>query len=246
MARKKVNLQYIPNNSTRRDTFKRRTRGLMKKANELAILCDAKPCVVIYGEGEAVPQVFPSHAEAATIINQFKNMSELKKHTKMDHELFLLQRIHKLQGQVHKSERNCKEHEIRSLLQKAMLGNLPNLTGLSSEDINNAGSEVEVILKRIGNRITKIRDQQLVYQPSPVQAPTPNVTRINTIEPAMIYMDQVPSHYQESWLEKLKSGGGDLGALVYSGFNGGCDGATSSDGFGGVQLFDLGDGSIFP
>jgi hypothetical protein len=51
---------------------------MMKKAGELATLCDAKACVVIYGEGESVPQVYPSHDEAVAILNRFKDMPEQK------------------------------------------------------------------------------------------------------------------------------------------------------------------------
>ena len=39
MARKKVNLQWISNNATRRAMYKRRSQGLEKKASELATLC---------------------------------------------------------------------------------------------------------------------------------------------------------------------------------------------------------------
>ena len=49
MARQKVNLQYITNKLSRRATFKRRCRGLMKKTSEIAALCGARACVVVYG-----------------------------------------------------------------------------------------------------------------------------------------------------------------------------------------------------
>jgi hypothetical protein len=78
MAHKKVNLQYIPKDSTRRATFRKRSCGLMKKVGELSTLCGIKTSVVIYGKGESVPQVFPSHSEAVDILNRFNNMPELK------------------------------------------------------------------------------------------------------------------------------------------------------------------------
>uniref|UniRef100_A0A804I4U9 MADS-box domain-containing protein n=1 Tax=Musa acuminata subsp. malaccensis TaxID=214687 RepID=A0A804I4U9_MUSAM len=39
MARKKVKLAWIANDSMRRATFKKRKMGLMKKVNKLAMLC---------------------------------------------------------------------------------------------------------------------------------------------------------------------------------------------------------------
>lgn len=106
MARKKVALRYIRNNSVRRNALKKHTKILMKKAGEVAAMPDAKACVVVYGEGMAVPEVFPSHAEAVAILNQFKSMQEgarLKK--TMDQESILRERIVKLQEQVQKARR---------------------------------------------------------------------------------------------------------------------------------------------
>jgi hypothetical protein len=67
---------------------------------------------------------------------------------------------------------------------------IPSLVGLSSEDIDNVGLEMELLLKSIFNHIMKIPDQQLVHQASQVQALTPNVTGINTIMPVVLYVDQ--------------------------------------------------------
>ena len=77
MARKKVALRYIRNDSTRLNTLKKRTKNLMKKAGDVATLCNAKACVLVYGEGTTVPEVFPSQAEAVAILNRFKSMTEV-------------------------------------------------------------------------------------------------------------------------------------------------------------------------
>ncbi|KAM0904314.1 hypothetical protein ACQ4PT_018103 [Festuca glaucescens] len=248
MPRKKVNLQYIPNDSTRRGTFQKRSHGMIKKAGELATLCDAKACVVIYGEGESVPQVYPpSHGEAVAILNQFKDMPEhnqCKKTT--DQESFLLQRIAKLQNQVQKSRTNCEEHEIRALLHKVMMGNFPGLMGLSIEDLTNLYLKVDVLLKSIGKRIAKIRDQPSVYQPSPVQVSSPTVTDgMGIIGHEASNLGQEPSQPQEGLVDMMRSGGGAIGSLVHGSFKGSCDAATSNVSFNDdemIQTFDLGDG----
>jgi hypothetical protein len=247
MARKKVNLQYIPNASTRRGTFKKRSRGMMKKAGELSTLCGVNASVIIYEEGDSVPQVFPSHSEAVDILNRFNNMPELKQCKKtMDQESFLLQRINKLQDQVYKSMRDSQEREIRLLLHKAMSGNLQDLAVLSTEELTYVGCNVDAHLKRISDRITKIRGQPPVYQPSVVHAPIPIISNDkNIIVPTNMHMDQAPFQQHDGWLNMVSSRGGDLGALVYNGFNNGCNG-TSVVGLKGdemIQPFDLGDGS---
>jgi hypothetical protein len=69
---------------------------------------------------------------------------------------------------------------------------------------------------------------------------------INTIMPMVLYVDQPPSQKQEDCLDKFRLVGGDLDTFIYSAFNGGRDGATSTVGFSSVQPFDLGDSFGFP
>ncbi|XBI26009.1 hypothetical protein VPH35_050815 [Triticum aestivum] len=201
MARKKVTLQYIPNDSTLRGTFKKRRRGMMKKANELAIPCDGRACVLVYGKGEMVPEGFPSHVEAVKILKIFKNMPELE-------------HIDKLRDQLRNFGRECRDREIKTLLHMAMCGNLPGLIGLNIEELDHQrGLE--------GGNMTGNMDMgsPAVYQSPPTQ---------------------------ESWLDMVRSGG-DLVALVCSGYSGSHDAASiiSSAGYSGgdaMQPFDLGFG----
>jgi hypothetical protein len=248
MARKKVTLQYIPNDSTRRGTFKKRRRGLMKKAGELAILCDVKACVVVYGEGDSMPEVFPSSSEAVAILNQFKSMPELDQcKKKMNQEGFFRQRIDKLRDQVHKSGRDCRDREVRFLLHKAMV-DLPGIDGLSIEELTSVGWKVEVLLKSIGDQIMKIRSHRSFYQPSCQAQPSPGpyltARGMDMGDPAM-YQDHAPP-LQEKWLDMVRSGGGDLNAVVYNGLNGSHDGAgTSTSASAGddvMQPLDVGAG----
>jgi hypothetical protein len=250
MTRNKVNLQYIPNGSTRRGTFQKRSHGMMKKAGELATLCDAKACVIIYGEGESVPQVYPSHHEAVSILNRFKDMPEQNQYKKtMDQESFLLQRIAKLQKQVQKSQSECEEREIKILLHKVMMGKFPGLLGLSIEDVAKVGLKVEVLLKSISDRITKIQGHPPIYQPSPVQAPGPIVTNgMDITSNAVINLTEEPSQTQEGWFDMVRSGGGDIGTLVRGSFKGITDDAISNSSFNideMIQTFNLCDGPSF-
>jgi hypothetical protein len=53
MGRGKVELKKIENTTSRQVTFSKRRMGLLKKANELAILCDAQVGVIIFsGSGK--------------------------------------------------------------------------------------------------------------------------------------------------------------------------------------------------
>ncbi|RDY01948.1 MADS-box transcription factor 34, partial [Mucuna pruriens] len=48
MGRKKVEIKGIENKCTRQITFSKRRNGLMKKARELSILCDANVALVVF------------------------------------------------------------------------------------------------------------------------------------------------------------------------------------------------------
>ena len=101
---RKVTLQYIPHDSTRHHRFKKRLKGLMKKADELAILCDVKTCILVYDEGKAAPEVFPSQVEAVDILNQFKSMPKMGQCKEvMNQEGFITKCIDKLRDQVNKT-----------------------------------------------------------------------------------------------------------------------------------------------
>lgn len=48
MAREKIKIRKIDNITARQVTFSKRRRGLLKKAEELAVLCDADVALVIF------------------------------------------------------------------------------------------------------------------------------------------------------------------------------------------------------
>ena len=48
MAREKIRIKKIDNLTARQVTFSKRRRGIIKKANELSILCDADVALIIF------------------------------------------------------------------------------------------------------------------------------------------------------------------------------------------------------
>ncbi|XP_044428551.1 agamous-like MADS-box protein AGL80 [Triticum aestivum] len=274
MARKKVALRYILDKNSRCSTSKKRREGLRKKAEELAIMCNAKACVLVYGEGEVVPQVFPSPAEAVPVLNRYMNMPEGNFKKTVNHASFLNQHFGKLQAKGHKLQDICEDNETRILLHKVMLrSNLSSLDGLNIEDLTNVGRKLEVILQSMGESITTISGQPPVFQsqepyvtntmdmgspamyhapppapyvtnymhvesPSTYQAPpAPYITHNMDMGSSMMYPTASPAPYvtsgmdmgpstmfkalpqqQEDALDMMRYGG-DLNALVYSGYN---------------------------
>ncbi|KAM3317677.1 hypothetical protein ACQJBY_035404 [Aegilops geniculata] len=195
MARKKVALRYIRNNSARRNALKKHTKILMKKAGEVAAVPDAKACVVVYGEGMAVPEVFPSHAEAVAILNQFKSMQEEARLKKMmDQESILRERIVKLRDQVQKARRKKQDQDAKILLYKALKsGHIPD----NIEELTALGSKVDSILKILGECT-----QKMSGHPPVDQAQAPYINNGMGMGPPIMY--QAPPQQQEGRLNTVR------------------------------------------
>ncbi|CAD6250778.1 unnamed protein product [Miscanthus lutarioriparius] len=223
MARKKVTLHRIANDSTRRGTFKKRRKGLMKKASELATLCDVDTCVVVYGEGESQPEVWPDVPTAEHVLARFKAVPELDQCKKMlDMEGFLKQRMDKLREQLHKVQRDNREREATLLLHDAIVGRRPGLVGLSVEEIASLGCMVESRLKGIKDAIERLQRMGQEVPATVAAALQPQAPSSMPLMPAysagttghrdMTMQMQAP-HPHAGWMVA----GGDLGALVHGG-----------------------------
>ncbi|MBA0875894.1 hypothetical protein Goshw_003691 [Gossypium schwendimanii] len=60
MIRKKVKLAYITNDSSRKATYKKRKKGLMKKMSELSTYCGIDTCAIMYSPYESETEFWPS------------------------------------------------------------------------------------------------------------------------------------------------------------------------------------------
>ncbi|KAG0467634.1 hypothetical protein HPP92_019214 [Vanilla planifolia] len=149
MARKKVTLAYITNDSTRRATLKKRRQGLLKKARELSVLCNVPVCAVVYSPDTSLPEVWPSPEEAAAVLSQFGEMPELDKTKKMmNQEGFLQQQLHKLSDQLRRLSHENDELAGEVLLRECLSGCRP-VESLGSE-------EVVVLLLLIDRRLKSV------------------------------------------------------------------------------------------
>ncbi|KAF3539463.1 hypothetical protein F2Q69_00021843 [Brassica cretica] len=86
MTRKKVKLAFIANDSSRKATYKKRKKGLMKKLNELSTLCGINACAIIYSPYDSNPEVWPSNSGVQRIISEFRTLPEMDQNKKMTNE----------------------------------------------------------------------------------------------------------------------------------------------------------------
>ncbi|XP_003560112.1 agamous-like MADS-box protein AGL80 [Brachypodium distachyon] len=216
MARRKVNLRRIQDPAARRTTFRKRRDGLMKKASELATLCNLKACVIVYGEGEAQPHVWPSVSEAVPILRRYKDTPDLERYKKtMSQEGFLRQRVDKLREMTEKLQRENHERQTMCLLHKAMLGKLPTSMDLTIEEVTSVGWMAQNYLKSIGYRIAELRGQASLQAPPATSIPSCNDMMTKGMgEPSLEEYLQMPQH--EMWIDNMRVQGEDLSAGLYS------------------------------
>ncbi|KQK20518.1 hypothetical protein BRADI_1g55041v3 [Brachypodium distachyon] len=172
MSRQKMALERIPDDVARHAAFRNLLNILTEKAGELATLCNAKVCGLVYAEGEAQPVVWPSVAEAVPILQRFKATPEIKQYNKsVTQEDFLRQRMDKLKLQIQKSAPENNRRDTALLLHKAMRGQLQGgLEGLGIEKLTSVGWMVHMRLKGLRELIVK-REEQAALQLQPLPAP---------------------------------------------------------------------------
>ncbi|KAK7309891.1 hypothetical protein RJT34_06985 [Clitoria ternatea] len=171
MTRKKVRLAFITNDSSRKATFKKRKKGLMKKVSELSTLCGIDACAIVYSPYDPQPEVWPSPMGVQTVLAKFRRMPELEQSKKMvNQESFLRQRILKAKDQLKKQRKDNREKEMTQLMFE-YLGAGKIIHNLSMVDLNDLAWLIDQNLKDINRRIevlTKNAQSQAQMAPPPV------------------------------------------------------------------------------
>ncbi|XP_021911964.1 agamous-like MADS-box protein AGL80 [Carica papaya] len=152
MARKKVKLAYITNDSARKAMFKKRKKGLMKKVSELSTICDVKACAIIYNPYDSKQEVLPSLFGAQCVLADFKRLPKMEQSKKMvNQETFLCQKISKAIDQLKKQCKDNHEKEITHIMFQSLIGK--PLHQLNLVNLNNFGWFIEQCLKEIQKSI---------------------------------------------------------------------------------------------
>ncbi|GER44895.1 MADS-box transcription factor family protein [Striga asiatica] len=115
MVRSKVKYEFVADDRTRRETFKKRKIGLLKKLKELGTLCDVEACgVIINSEGTQL-ETWPSPNEASTTIQKFLALPS-SSHTnhRVDQVGFLRQNLSRLSKNLDKETQ--KVHSLEKEL----------------------------------------------------------------------------------------------------------------------------------
>ncbi|XP_043693358.1 MADS-box protein GGM13-like [Telopea speciosissima] len=75
MGRGKIEIKRIENSTNRQVTFSKRRGGLLKKAHELSVLCDAQLGLIVFSTTGKMYEYCSSHSSMQQIIERFQKVS---------------------------------------------------------------------------------------------------------------------------------------------------------------------------
>ncbi|XP_010088755.2 agamous-like MADS-box protein AGL80 [Morus notabilis] len=196
MTRKKVKLAYITDDSARKATFKKRKKGLIKKVEELSILCDIDVCMIICSPYDAQPEVYPSSSGVQRVLARFKNMPEIVQSKKMvNQESFLRNRIAKANEQLEKQREENREKEITRIMFQTLMG-AKGLLGLSIVDLKDLRWLIEQKLMNIKMRIERIGEDDTETK----VCLEPNKTKLNL---AGVHLASTAGHIRQPLISNV-------------------------------------------
>ncbi|XP_056847455.1 agamous-like MADS-box protein AGL80 [Raphanus sativus] len=157
MTRRKVKLAFINNNSSRKTTYKKRKRGLLKKAHEIFTLCGINAGAIIYSPYDPTPEVWPSVEGMNQVITTFRNLPEIDRHNNMvNQQEFVQQKITKADKLLLKKKKDNREVNLTEnmVMFESIIRYLGN-SNLCILDLNDLGYLVDQYLKSL-NRMIQI------------------------------------------------------------------------------------------
>lgn len=163
MAREKIKIRKIDNITARQVTFSKRRRGLLKKAEELAVLCDAEVALIIFSATGKLYEFASSSMD--DILGKYKlhpnNVG------RFDEPSLALQ----LESNDH--QRLSKEVSDKSYQLRQMRGEA--LEGLNVEELQ----RLEKLLENGLSRVLEIKGEKITSEISRLQAKCGQLTEEN-------------------------------------------------------------------
>ncbi|KAJ7965500.1 MADS-box transcription factor [Quillaja saponaria] len=157
MGRGKIEIKRIENSSNRQVTYSKRRNGILKKAKEISVLCDAKVSLVIFASSGKMHEFCSPSTTVVDILDKYHKQSGKRlwdaKHENLSNEI---DRIKKENDSMQIKLRHLKGEDITSLNHKELMAIEEALeNGLSS--IREKQNEVHMMAKK---SIKMLEDEQ--------------------------------------------------------------------------------------
>ncbi|CAL5025463.1 unnamed protein product [Urochloa decumbens] len=151
MGRGRVELKKIESPTNRQVTFSKRRMGLFKKANELAILCDAQIGVIIFSGSGRMYEYSSPPWRIANIFDRYLKAPSTR-FEEMDIQQKIIQEMTRM-----KDERN----RLRIIMGQYMG---EDLASFSVQDLSNLEQQMEFSLYKVRLRKQELLDQQQLLE----------------------------------------------------------------------------------
>nr|XP_043639541.1 truncated transcription factor CAULIFLOWER A [Erigeron canadensis] len=142
MGRGRVTLERIENKVSRQVTFSKRRSGLLKKANEISVLCDAHIALIIFSPNGKLVE-YATHASMESILERYESQSNKER---------------QLNGINHQTQGSWTlEHARLEAKREILRKNKRNMIGeeihsLSLKELQNLEQQIEISLRRVRSK----------------------------------------------------------------------------------------------
>nr|AAN47199.1 MADS-box transcription factor PISTILLATA [Helianthus annuus] len=123
MGRGKIEIKRIENTSNRQVTYSKRKNGIIKKAKEITVLCDANVSLVIYGSSGKMYEYCSPKTNLIDMLDRYQRLSGNKlwdaKHENLQNEI---DRIKKENESMQIELRHLKGEDMTSLNYEELIG----------------------------------------------------------------------------------------------------------------------------
>nr|QCQ83129.1 floral homeotic protein PMADs 2-like protein [Ambrosia artemisiifolia] len=123
MGRGKIEIKRIENTNNRQVTYSKRKNGIIKKAKEITVLCDANVSLVIYGSSGKMYEYCSPKTNLIDMLDRYQRLSGNKlwdaKHENLQNEI---DRIKKENESMQIELRHLKGDDITSLNYEELIG----------------------------------------------------------------------------------------------------------------------------
>nr|AFO83617.1 PISTILLATA-like protein [Fagopyrum esculentum] len=116
MGRGKIEIKRIENSSNRQVTYTKRRNGIIKKAKEITVLCDAKVSLVIFASSGRMHEYCSPNTTVVDVLDKYQSQSGQRlwdaKHENLSNEI---DRVKKENGDLQIELRHLRGEDITSL-----------------------------------------------------------------------------------------------------------------------------------
>ncbi|CAN1158316.1 MADS-box transcription factor PHERES 2 [Linum perenne] len=135
--------------------MKKRKQGLLKKFEELTILCGIEGTCIIYSPGESEPTVWPSHDVAKEMVMKYMMMPQEDKTKKaVCYEGYIADAILKLEDQLRKMRQRIHNMEMSQLMNEIFHGK-----GINGMDV----AELDRLSELIKEKMSDLHKRKSVF-----------------------------------------------------------------------------------